>query len=113
MAKVRMTSSRLEQLPRELRNSIYSHLGLEAGVQHNAFDAGVKCRHAFICGGAEHKTRVLHCRYFEANKSSDDAPGADLTSLLALSGSASLLHTEIEDLLYNHAVLVVELNKTV
>lgn len=93
----------LLSLPRELRNAIYSELGLSMTIEDVDFEGGpnVRVRHTFI--GSVDDFRVV------AGLGSPVVEAPDIMSLLSLMSACRCLRDEIGAVLWDHCLLKIEM----
>lgn len=105
---IRHSQSKLEHVPREIRDIIYKHLGLATTtIEANFGGVKVRCRHVFVSGNQS--LRVQPAEHDEAGDSSP--PTLELSAALALAGTRRIFRAEINDLLFGNAVLVFDIDE--
>ena len=95
----------LELLPREIRNDIYSHVGLGTALGHMSHGVPVACRHIF-------EIRNSKIMVFRSAVEGEEWKGGfdtlvDAKTLVKLMATKSMFKEEIAELLFTHAVLVI------
>ena len=108
--KKTLQPSKFEKLPREIRNIIYSFLGLETRVTDAGLGIPFQARHVFVAAKGE-----LHLMpawsgdevlgFVGVNEDGEISP-KDFVGIMATS---KMMKAEVEELLYEHAVLLLEL----
>jgi hypothetical protein len=100
--------SRLELLPREIRDMIYECLGVATCKRELDFE-GVKvsCRH--VAQADDCKLRIYRADEFDTQERGK--PTIDATAVMALASTQRVLHAEITELLFEYVVMLIELDE--